>query len=109
MTEFSNRIDSQRNILKIINNSINKNEQLFSLSKKAINRWSSKNLIDPNSELVLNIIKASEKLFFLANKSQEQITSEYKLLSQEVSDITNKIKIQLEANSTTVKQNSKNR
>ncbi len=95
MTEFSNRIDAQRHILQIVNNEIKNNEQLFSLSRKAIARWSSKNLIDPNSELVLNITEASEKLFFLANKSQEQITNEYKLISMEITSITKKIKLQL--------------
>lgn len=95
MTEFSNRIDAQRHILQIVNNSIKNNEQLFSLSRKAITRWSSNNLIDPNSELVLNIVEASEKLFFLANKSQEQITHEYKIISMEIASITTNIELHL--------------
>ena len=95
MTEFSNRIDAQRHILQVVNNEIKKNEQLFSLSRKAITRWSSSNLIDPKSELVLSIVEASEKLFFLANKSQEQITHEYQLISMEIATITNKIKLQV--------------
>lgn len=36
----------------------------------------------------MEITKASEKLFFLANKSQEQITNEYKEISSEISNIT---------------------
>ena len=33
-----------------------------------------------------------DALLNLANKSQEQITDEYKVLSKEIADLTNKIK-----------------
>ncbi|KPB95416.1 Uncharacterized protein AC502_2515 [Pseudomonas syringae pv. maculicola] len=33
------------------------------------------------------VTQAAEKLFFLANKSQEQITGEYRALSIEVADL----------------------
>ena len=63
MTEFNNRIAAQRDILVAVN-SVPWREELFGLSK----------------------------LFFLANKSQEQVTSEYKLLSLEVADLMSRIK-----------------
>lgn len=96
MTEFSNRIDAQRSVLKIVNDSVKTNEQLFSLSSKAIQRWGNINKINPNSELISLIIKISDKLFFLANKSQEQISTEYKNISKEISVITQEIRISLQ-------------
>ncbi|RMO24134.1 hypothetical protein ALQ31_100760 [Pseudomonas amygdali pv. morsprunorum] len=35
--------------------------------------------------------RAAEKLFFLANKSQDKITGEYRALSIEVADLTRQI------------------
>lgn len=93
MTEFSNRIDAQRHILKIVNSSMNVSEPLLSLSNKSIKRWYTVNQINNELSLVGKITEASEKLFFLANKSQEQITGEYKSISREISEITNEIKI----------------
>lgn len=91
MTEFSNRVDAQRHILKIVNATIHNKEQLLSLSSKAIKRWCTINKINCESELVTKITEASEKLFFLANKSQEQITNEYKNISLEINTITHVI------------------
>lgn len=91
MTEFSNRIDAQRNILKIVNAYINKKEHLLGLSGKAIERWCSINQISSETELVEKITEVSRKLFFLANKSQEQVTNEYKSISHEISYLTNTI------------------
>lgn len=88
MEEFSNRIDAQRHILQIVNMAMQNKEQLLGLSNKAISRWCTKNEVNTDSDLVVEITKASEKLFFLANKSQEQITNEYKEISSEISNIT---------------------
>lgn len=91
MSEFNNRIAAQREILANINNS-SWEEELFGLSSGAIDRWVNVNKLGETSELVKLIRQAADKLFFLSNKSQEQITEDYKNLSIEVSDITNKIK-----------------
>lgn len=90
MIEFNNRIDAQRVILNKVNNGTWQ-EELHGLSRGAIERWIRANQVDPNGKLVLAISEAADKLFFLANKSQEQVTDEYRLLSVEVNDLTLKI------------------
>lgn len=91
MNDFTNRIAAQRNILSVINK-CNWNEKLFGLSSGAISRWANINNLNSESDLVKMTYHAASKLFFLANKSQEQITDEYKILSNEIADLTNKIK-----------------
>ena len=90
MSEFNNRIAAQRDILLGIN-SASWQEELFGLSSGAIERWVSANRLDPSSDLVALIRQAANKLFFLSNKSQEQITEDYKLLSREVTALTEQI------------------
>lgn len=91
MSEFQNRIDAQRCILSLVNRG-RWEEELFGLSKGAIDRWVLANKLDPSTALVLAICQSAEKLFFLGNKSQEQVTDEYKLLSKEVSELTRRIR-----------------
>ena len=91
MSEFNNRIAAQRDILFCINERKWK-EELFGLSSGAIERWVNVNKLNPNSVLVSLIRRAAEKLFFLSNKSQEQITEDYKKLSSEVFVLTTQIK-----------------
>jgi hypothetical protein len=95
MSEFSNRIESQREAIKIVNGFNFYNEPLFSLTEKAIKRWVSSNMISPDSTHVQLILKLSEKLFFLANKSQEQITEGYKTLSIDVNDLLSDISLEM--------------
>jgi hypothetical protein len=87
MSEFRNRIDSQREAVKIVNGFNLYDEPLFSLTEKSITRWVSVNQIDPKSEHVNLLIQTSKRLFFLANKSQEQITDDYKKLSKDVEEL----------------------
>lgn len=87
MSEFRNRIESQREAVKIVNSFHLYGEPLFSLTEKSINRWISVNQIDPKAVHVNLVIQASKKLFFLANKSQEQITEDYKQLSKDVENL----------------------
>ncbi len=94
MKEFNNRISAQREILRIIN-SLSQQEDLFGLSSGAISRWVAVNNLDKDSRLVSLVFKAADKLFFLANKSQEQITNEYKVLSQTVAKLTGELKLQV--------------
>jgi hypothetical protein len=91
MDEFNNRVDAQRQILEVVNRADARKEELFSLSIKAIERWVSVNQIDPGSRLVDLLKAASAKLFFLANKSQEQITEEYKGVSRDISELCRSI------------------
>ena len=94
MSEFNNRIAAQRDILVCINGKTWK-EELFGLSSGAIERWINVNGINANSVLVELVKNSAAKLFFLSNKSQEQITEDYKKLSSDVSDMTQKIKIEM--------------
>lgn len=91
MSEFNNRIDAQREILSIINNSKWK-EELNGLSRGAIERWLLINNVSHTSEIATIINEAAEKLFFLANKSQEQVSSEYLDKSKEIAKLTNKLR-----------------
>ena len=80
--EFNSRVDLQREVIKIINKSSFKH-QLTGLSKPAIDSWSMNNSISDGG-LIDNLLLISEKLFFIANKSQDQITEEYKSLQLSV-------------------------
>ncbi|TXK93790.1 hypothetical protein BMR02_14735 [Methylococcaceae bacterium HT1] len=90
MTGFNNRIAAQRDILVCVNGK-NWSEELYGLSSGAIERWMSVNDIKPDSVLVKLVKESAEKLFFLSNKSQEQITDDYKMLSSKVSVLTKRI------------------
>lgn len=91
MSEFNNRISAQREILIAVNSG-SWQEELFGLSSGAIDRWINANKLESDSILVELIRQAADKLFFLSNKSQEQITEDYKHLSNEVSVLTSQIK-----------------
>ena len=85
MSEFNNRISAQREALKIVNGSGLFIESLLSLTEKAIDRWSRNNRLDTHEPLITLLKSMSGTLFFLANKSQEQVTEDYKVLSDKVS------------------------
>lgn len=91
MSEFNNRIAAQRDILLGVNSG-DWQEELYGLSSGAIDRWVAANRLEPASDLVALVRRAADKLFFLSNKSQEQITEDYKLLSREVSALAEQIK-----------------
>ncbi|MGB8541024.1 MAG: hypothetical protein WCD49_05225 [Candidatus Acidiferrales bacterium] len=91
MSEFNSRIEAQRQILQLVNRKKWEKEELFGLSNHAIDRWISVNRIDPESRLVGLVRSASSKLFFLANKSQEQVSEEYKAVSSEIVSIARNI------------------
>lgn len=95
MSEFNNRIAAQRQILSKVNQ-LDWSEELFGLSSGAIDRWARANNIQEKTDLLLLINEAADMLFFLSNKSQEQITEEYKHLSLEVSSVTSKIAVAVE-------------
>jgi hypothetical protein len=78
-------------VLQTVNRKKWDKEELFGLSSKAIDRWVITNRVDPESRLVQLIKTTSEKLFFLANKSQETVSSEYKTMSHEISVLTKEI------------------
>lgn len=95
MSEFSNRIKIQREALKVVNGSGVFREPLLSLTEKAIDRWSNNNDLSNIDHVTLLLKEMSGTLFFLANKSQEQITEDYKVLCKRVNDQLVKLKIEL--------------
>lgn len=94
MTEFNNRIAAQREILLAVNSS-RWSEELYGMSSGALDRWVQANGLNRSSRLVSLLLEAAGKLFFLANKSQEQVTAEYQLHSYEVSELTENIRLEL--------------
>ncbi len=95
MSEFNNRIIAQRNALAIVNGSGLFFEPLLSLTEKAIERWSRNNGIDANDMLVVFLKSMSGTLFFLANRSQEQVTEDYKSLSEKVDNQLSELKLEM--------------
>lgn len=93
MSEFNNRIDAQRRILRLVNSSQGVQEELFGLSSGALERWARVNGFDEHDPLPALLKQAAAKLFFLSNKSQEQITEEYQSLSADVTSLTEQIRI----------------
>jgi len=89
---------AQRRIIQLINQSQKgKNEELYGLSKNAIERWINKNNISYKSDICMILFQISQKLFFLSNKSQEQVSEQYKLLSYEVAQLQKKLIVALES------------
>ena len=95
MYDFLNRVDAHRSVLELVNSIEWPNEPLMSLSKGSIIRWVEVNEIVQKKKLNSLLLKVSEKLFFLANRSQEQITEDYKVLSIEVNNLTDQIKSEI--------------
>lgn len=91
MNEFNNRLAVQRRLLQLVNAKYGGKEELFGLSSKAIARWTAVNQIAPDDPLVGLIRSASERLFFLANRSQEQISEDYIAKSIEIDQLTEEI------------------
>lgn len=95
MSDFNNRIAAQRSLLEQVNARGWRNEELFGLSSKAIDRWVSTNRLEPDCRLVKLVYSASEKLYFLANKSQEQVSDEYRSLSKDFDSVLRAIETEL--------------
>nr|WP_321255913.1 hypothetical protein [uncultured Pseudodesulfovibrio sp.] len=95
MSEFSNRIKAQRELLRIVNTKMTSEEELYGLSESAIDRWISAYRLPKESKISKLLKAASGQLYFLANKSQEQITDEYKSLIEEFRTIAEAIEVEL--------------
>ena len=95
MADFNNRISAQRTVLQAVNAVPWPVEPLFSLASSAIERWVIANRLDATSKLVALIVQASASLFFLANKSQEQVSDDYRAISRNVAVLTDEIKIEM--------------
>jgi hypothetical protein len=92
MSEFNSRVDAQRRLLKIVNERSWGSEQLFSLSEKAISRWSAANRLDASSKFVRLLREASERIFAMANHSDDPICGVYRLSEKELTTIGENLK-----------------
>ena len=95
MSEFNDRMSLQRQIVQIVNSKVWGNESLFGLSGKAIDRWLATNKIDLHAPISELLYAVSSKLFFLAAKSQEQISDDYRVLETEVHAMIQAIEAQV--------------
>lgn len=94
--EFNNRMNAQRRVLRVVNTR-RWSEDLFGISEKAIERWSLANQLPMNSKLVQLVLRTSENLLFLANRSHEQVTDEYSSMQAEIEDLCSQIEAELVA------------
>lgn len=90
--DFSNRLDAQREFLKTVNSFGKLKEELCGLSEGALQRWIIANNLPSEAKVVLLSRKAGDILHSLANKSQEQISDQYKSNSQEFRRVLNKLR-----------------
>lgn len=96
MSEFTGRVEAQRQILTAINRNASKVEQLFSLNAAAIQRWVAANHIVPSSPLVKLLHEASAQIFAMANHSDDPVAGTYKLTRQRVAALSQKIERELQ-------------
>lgn len=86
MDEFVNRMATQRHVLNIVNRKVSCTEKLFGLSSTAIERWAMANRLEPKSVIARLLRQISSELFFMATRSQEPVSAEYELRSQQIVD-----------------------
>lgn len=90
MSDFLNRIEVQRRVIKIINNS-RLTYQLSGLSINSLRKWAMDNKIEEKTDIYNHLLLISSKLFLLSNKSQEQISEDYKMISIDINECVNKL------------------
>jgi hypothetical protein len=93
MNEFNNRMNVQRQVLACVNRRGVTREELCGLSDAAISRWAARNSVSADDGILALLRGISDKLSFLATKSQEQITEDYKMLSVEICQLTRDLEI----------------
>ena len=96
MSEFSSRVDAQRQILRAVNEGRWKSEQLFALNRKALQRWASVNHIDASTRLVKLLNAASAQIFVMANHSDDPVAGTYVITRERVNAIENQIREELD-------------
>lgn len=95
MDQFNNRMDAQRRVLRVVNTAQRWQEELCGLSAKAIERWIRVNQIPADGRASGLVVAISELLFFLATKSQDQLSKEYTTLFADVESLTDNLEKEL--------------
>ena len=91
MFEFNQRMTTQRNVLRIVN-SHKWSEELCGLSSHAINRWVTANDGNVDNQIEMLLREIASQLFFLASKSQEQVSDHYKQISSTIQELTSNLR-----------------
>ena len=91
MSEYVDRMSAQRALLQVVNSRA-WHEELFGLSSLAINRWMDSNGLGPDADVVGLLRSASERWGFLANRSQMQVSEDYRRASDDVEALTAQIR-----------------
>jgi hypothetical protein len=79
---FVNRLDLQRNVIKLVNKYCSSTKELAGLSEEAVRSWLGTNPVYKKEGLVQVILSLSNCFNSLANKSQEAIDEEYSILEE---------------------------
>ena len=87
MSEFGDRMRAQRAVLRVVNEATWP-EELFGLSKQAIDRWSSSSQLAQDSEVVYLLHSISDRLRFLAHRSQSQVSDEYREAAADIREMS---------------------
>ena len=95
MEEFSSRVEVQRHLVQAVNSHAWKQEQLFALTEKAIQRWSAVNGLNPETNLVQLLRAASSEVFVMANHSDDPIAGTYVLSRKRVGAIEADLRTEL--------------
>jgi hypothetical protein len=95
MSEFSSRMETQRQILRLVNERIGSNEKLFALNSKAIQRWRAANNIEASAHIVQLLVAASNRLFVMSNHSDDPIAGTHQLMRESVKAIQDQIRAML--------------
>lgn len=90
MSEFGDRIRAQRDVLRVVN-AATWNEPLLGLSHKALQRWTETNAVPGDSDLARQLRRASDRLGFLANRSQMQVSDDYRRAWRDMQETTRSI------------------
>ena len=95
MNEFNGRLEAQRRILKVVNESSTQNEQLFALNLKAISRWGTANGHDSSAAVTRLLSEASSNVFAMANNSDDPIAGSYAISTKRLRVLEDQIRVEL--------------
>jgi len=95
MSEFSSRVEAQRQILKAVNSKAWKKEQLFALTGSAIQRWATANGVDGSAQLLKLLNLASAQIFVMSNHSDDPIAGTYLITKQRVATLEGQVRDEL--------------
>ena len=91
MSEFENRIEAQRKLIKTVNERISHGERLSALTEPSIDRWASANRRVADDRVVKILRNASKEIFAMANHSDDPVCGTYRLSAEELASLTKEL------------------